>query len=82
MLFNLALYFLTYVDKLPWNWTSDFSAALAPVQHADTDDDFLHSTAFKNTLSFLIATLFTSKVIEWSVIVASSTRSRTMVKSF
>ena len=39
MLFHLALYLLTYVDKLPWNWTSDFSAALAPVQHADTDDD-------------------------------------------
>ena len=39
LLFHLALYLLTYVDKLPWNWTSDFSAALAPVQHVDTDDD-------------------------------------------
>ena len=35
--FNLALYLLTYVEKLPWNWTSDFRAALVPVQHKDTD---------------------------------------------
>ena len=40
LLFNMILYSLclfTYVDKLPWNWISDFGAPLVPLQHADTN---------------------------------------------
>ena len=42
LLFNMILYSLylfRYVDKLPWNWISDFGAPLVPLQHADTNSN-------------------------------------------
>ena len=42
VLFNMILYSLylfRYVDKLPWNWISDFGAPLVPLQHADTNSN-------------------------------------------